>query len=42
LPQSTPRTWDASLSRYSYKPYCKHLGASNISLIPLGWKYDLF
>jgi hypothetical protein len=33
LPQSSPRTWDPSLSFYACKPYCKHLGATNISLI---------
>jgi hypothetical protein len=34
LPQSSSSTWDPSLSRYACKPYCKHIGASNISLIP--------
>jgi hypothetical protein len=38
LPQSTSGTWDPSLSRSACIPYCKHLGASNISFIPLCWK----
>jgi hypothetical protein len=35
LPQSCPRTWDPSLSHFACNPYCRHLGASNISLVPL-------
>jgi hypothetical protein len=35
-------TWDPSLSRSGCIPYYKHLGASNISLIPLYWKQGLF
>jgi hypothetical protein len=31
-------TWGLPLSCLACNPYCKHLGASNISFIPLYWK----
>jgi hypothetical protein len=34
LPQSVSRTWGLPLSRRACNPNCRHLGASNISLIP--------
>jgi hypothetical protein len=34
LPQSVPGTWGLSFSRRACNPYCRHIGASNISFIP--------
>ena len=34
LPQSFLGTWGLPLSRSACNPYCRHLGASNISIIP--------
>jgi hypothetical protein len=38
LPQSVLGIWGLLLSHRACNPYYRHLGVSNISLIPLYWK----